>query len=74
MRGERRWSGYPPCSLDLVAKGWDAKKRVLDHLSEYPQPVASKQPTPKVRRRGCLAAVVSAATVVAVLVAALNIW
>ena len=59
---------------DLVAKGWDAKKRVLDHLSEYPQPVASKQPTPKVRRRGCLAAVVSAATVVAVLVAALNIW
>lgn len=60
---------------DLVEKGWDVKARLLDYLSEQPQQqAASRQPTPEVRRRGCLAAVIGAATVVAVTVAALNVW
>ena len=39
-----------------------------------PQQAASRQPAPKARRRGCLSAVIGAATVVAVIVAALNVW
>ena len=59
----------------LVAKAWDVKARLLGYLSEHPQQQAvTRQHAPKVRRRGCLAAVVSAATVVALLVAALNVW
>ena len=43
-------------------------------VSARPQPAASRQPAPKARRRGCLSAVIGAATVVAVIVAALNVW
>ena len=60
---------------ELVENAWDVKERLLGYLSEHPQQqAATRQHAPKVRRRGCLAAVVSAATVVAVLVAALNVW
>ena len=60
---------------ELVENAWDVKERLLGYLSEQPrQQVATRQHVPKVRRRGCLAAVVSAATVVAVFVAALNVW
>jgi len=60
---------------ELVEKGWDVKARLLGYLSEQPQQqAAGRQPTPEVRRRGCLAAVISAAAVVAVVVAGLNVW
>lgn len=60
---------------ELVGKAWDVKARLLDYLSEQPeQQATTRQPTPKARRRGCLSAVISAATVVAVIVAALNVW
>jgi len=61
--------------VELVEKGWDVKARLLEYLSEQPQQqAATSKPTPEVRRRGCLAAVISAATVLAVIVAGLNVW
>ena len=60
---------------DLIGNAWDAKERLLGYLSEQPeQQAVTRQPTPTVRRRGCLAAVISGTTVVAVIVAALNVW
>jgi len=60
---------------ELVGNAWDVKARLLGYLSEQPeQQAVTRQPTPTARRRGCLAAVISAATVVAVIVAALNVW
>ena len=59
---------------ELVGNAWDVNERLLGYLSDQPQPATTTQPTPEARRRGCLAAVISAATFVAVLVAVLNVW
>lgn len=59
---------------ELLGNAWDVKERLLGYLSEQPQPAMSAQPAPEARRRGCLAAVISAAAFVAVMVAALNVW
>ena len=62
---------------ELVGNAWDVKERLLGYLSEQPQPqarpAASREPKPEARRRGCLAAVISAVAVVGAIVAALNV-
>ena len=48
----------------LLGDAWDVKERLLGYLSEQPQPAGEQRSTrPRARRRGCLAAVISAAAV-----------